>query len=115
MSVTIYHNPRCAKSRATLTLLKQRGIDPVVVEYLRNSPTEAEIRRLLGKLGLKPRELLRTREPEFRKARLDNPATPDAVIIRAMAKYPQLIERPIVVKGNKAALGRPPENVLKIL
>jgi arsenate reductase len=115
MSVTIYHNPRCTKSRETLKLLNKRGIEPVIVEYLMSPPSEAEIRQLLKKLGLKPRELLRAKEPEYKKAGLDDPDASDADIIRAMAKYPKLIERPIVVKGNKAALGRPPENVLKIL
>jgi arsenate reductase (glutaredoxin) len=115
MSVTIYHNPRCSKSRQTLALLEKRGIRPKVIEYLVTPPTEAELGRLLKLLGLTPRELLRTKEEEYKKARLDNPEVPDADIIRAMIKYPRLMERPIVVSNNKAVLGRPPEKVLKIL
>jgi arsenate reductase len=115
LTVTIYHNPRCTKSREALELLHKRGIKPVVVDYLASPLTEAEIRQLLKKLGLKPRELLRTRETEYKSARLDNPATSEADIIQAMAKYPKLIERPIIVCGNKAALGRPPKNILNIL
>ena len=115
MPVPSYHNPRCTKSRETLKLLNQRGIEPVIIDYLASPPTQAELRQLLKHLGLKPRELLRTREPEYKLARVDNPATSDADIIRAMANHPKLIERPIVVSGNKAALGRPPENILMIL
>ncbi len=114
-SVTIYHNPRCTKSRQTLALLEQRGIKPKVIEYLVTPPTEAELKRLLKLLGISPRELLRTKEEEYKQAKLDKPDVTDAEIIRAMIKYPRLMERPIVVAGNKAALGRPPENVLKII
>ncbi|HSD98015.1 MAG TPA: arsenate reductase (glutaredoxin) [Sulfuricaulis sp.] len=113
--VTIYHNPRCTKSRQTLALLEQRGIKPKVIEYLVTPPTEAELKRLLKLLGITPRELLRTKEDEYKQAKLDRPDVTDAEIVRAMVKYPRLIERPIVVSGNKAALGRPPENVLKII
>ena len=114
-SVTIYHNPRCTKSRQTLALLEQRGIKPKVIEYLVTPPTEAELKRLLKLLGLSPRELLRTKEEEYKKAKLDKPDVTDAEIIRTIVKYPRLMERPIVVVGNKATLGRPPENVLKII
>ena len=115
MSVTIYHNPRCTKSRQTLALLEQRGIQPRIVEYLVTPPTEAELKRLLKLLGISPRELLRTKEEEYKQAKLDKPGVTDTEIIHAMIKYPRLMERPIVVVGNKAALGRPPENVLKII
>ncbi|MBI3779385.1 MAG: arsenate reductase (glutaredoxin) [Gammaproteobacteria bacterium] len=115
MPITIYHNPRCSKSRQTLALLEKRGLEPKVIEYLVTPPTEAELKRLLKLLGLQPRELLRTKEDEYKQAKLDRPDVTDAEILRAMVKYPRLIERPIVVSGNKAALGRPPENVLKIL
>lgn len=115
MPVTIYHNPRCSKSRRTLTLLEQHGIKPKVVEYLVTPPTEVELKRLLKLLGMAPRELLRTKEDEYKQAKLDRADATDAEIVRAMVKYPRLIERPIVVSGNKAALGRPPENVLKII
>ena len=114
-SVAIYHNPRCTKSRQTLALLEDRGIQPRIVEYLVTPPTEAELKRLLKLLGISPRELLRTKEEEYKQAKLDKPDVTDAEIIRAMVKYPRLMERPIVVVGNKAALGRPPENVLKII
>jgi arsenate reductase len=114
-SVTIYHNPRCTKSRQALALLEQRGIKPKVIEYLVTPPTEAELKRLLKLLGISPRELLRTKEEEYKQAKLDKPDVTDAEIIRAMIKYPRLMERPIVVAGNKAALGRPPEIVLKII
>jgi arsenate reductase len=114
-SVTIYHNPRCTKSRQTLALLEQRGIKPKVIEYLVTPPTEAELKRLLKLLGISPRELLRTKEEEYKQAKLDRPDVTDAEIIHALVKYPRLMERPIVVVGNKAVLGRPPENVLKII
>lgn len=115
MPVTIYHNPRCQKSRETLALLEKRGIEPRVVDYLQHPPTVAELRTLLRQLGLSARELLRHKESEYKQAGLDNPALGDEAILRAMVKHPKLIERPIVVSGKKAALGRPPENVLKIL
>ena len=115
ISVTIYHNPRCSKSRQTLALLESRGIEPKIIEYLVTPPTEAELRRLLKLLGMPPRELLRPKEAEYKQAKLDRPDVTDAEIIRAMVKYPRLIERPIVVSENKAALGRPPEKVLKII
>lgn len=115
MPVTIYHNPKCAKSRATLKLLTDRGINPVVIEYLKTPPSEAELKKLIGMLGIAPRALLRAGEAEYKQAKLDNAGVSDAHIIKAMAKHPKLIERPIVVAGKKAALGRPPENVLKIL
>ena len=116
MQVTIYHNPRCAKSRATLQLLEARGIEPVIVEYLKNPPSKTELAGLVKLLGIEPRALLRTKEPEYQQAGLANPKLSDAAILQAMIKHPKLIERPIVVAGkNKAALGRPPENVLKIL
>lgn len=115
LPVTIYHNPRCTKSRQTLALLEQHGIKPKVIEYLVTPPTEAELKRLLKLLGIAPRELLRRKEEEYERAGLDRPDVTDAEIVRAMVKYPRLIERPIVVSGSKAALGRSPENVLKIL
>ncbi len=115
MSVTIYHNPRCTKSRQTLALLEQHGIKPKIIEYLVTPPTEAELKRLLKLLGLSPRELLRKKEEEYKQAKLDDPDVSDAQIISALVKHPRLIERPIVVSGNKAALGRPPEKVLEIL
>ncbi|MGH7123527.1 MAG: arsenate reductase (glutaredoxin), partial [Stellaceae bacterium] len=113
MTVTIYHNPRCNASRRTLALLEKKGITPIVVEYLKTPPTVLELKQLLAKLGLGPRELLRKKEAK--EAGLDKPDLSDAQLIAGMAKHPIAIERPIVVKGNRAALGRPPEAVLKIL
>ena len=115
MEITIYHNPRCGKSRQTLALLEARGIKPAVVEYLKTPPDAATLKALLKKLGLKPRQLLRTKEAAYQDAGLDNPALSDEAVIKAMLEHPILIERPIVVIGDKAALGRPPENVLAIL
>jgi arsenate reductase (glutaredoxin) len=113
MSVTIYHNPRCNKSRQTLALLEARGVKPRIIEYVRTPPTAAELKRLLKLLGMTPRQLLR--QKEAKDAGLDDPALGDAELIAGMVKHPIVIERPIVVTGERAALGRPPEAVLKIL
>jgi arsenate reductase len=115
MPITIYHNPKCAKSRETLKLLEARGLEPVIVEYLKTPPDIATLQRLIKLLGIAPRALLRTKEPEYKQAGLADPKLSDAAILKALVKYPKLLERPIVVANNKAALGRPPENVLKIL
>jgi arsenate reductase (glutaredoxin) len=115
MAVTIYHNPRCSKSRATLALLEGRGIEPRVVEYLKNPPDAATITGLLHKLGIPARTLLRRNEPEYQTLRLDDPALSEADLVAAMAEHPKLIERPIVVAGRQARIGRPPEAVLEIL
>lgn len=115
MAVTIYHNPRCTKSRQTLALLEERGITPVVIDYLKNPPGEAELDKLLKLLRLEPRELMRKQEAEYKEAGLDDPALSRAQLIRAMVAHPKLIERPIVVANGKAAIGRPPEKVIEIL
>lgn len=115
MQVTIYHNPRCSKSRQTLALLRERGVEPEIVEYLKTPPDAATLRDLLAKLGLAPRALLRRREAAYRDNNLGDPALGDDALIAAMAAHPILIERPIVVAGERAALGRPPENALAIL
>lgn len=115
MSIVIYHNPRCSKSRSTLQLLADRGIHPVVVEYLKAPPTVEELKILLGKLGMTPRQLLRKSEAVYKELGLDDTRLPDDALIKAMAEHPVLIERPIVVSGDKAALGRPPEAVLALL
>jgi len=115
MPVTIYHNPKCAKSRETLKLLRDRGIEPEIIEYLKTPPSRSKLSELLKLLGLKPRELLRIKEPEYRQCGLNDPGLSDNAILAAMVKHPRLIERPIVVKGRKAALGRPPEKALSIL
>lgn len=111
--VTIYHNPRCSKSRQTLELLRARGIEPRVVEYLKTPPSADELRRLLALLGLAPRQLLR--RAEAAEAGLDDPGLSDDALIAGMVAHPRVIERPIVVAGDRAALGRPPEAVLAIL
>ncbi len=115
MGVTIYHNPRCSKSRETLELIRNRGIEPTVVEYLKTPPSAGELKAMLGRLGLKPRDLMRRKEPVYKELGLDAPHLSDAALIEAMVRNPVLIERPIVVRGDKAALGRPPEAVLQIL
>lgn len=113
MTVTIYHNPRCSKSRETLSLLEARGAAPRIVEYLKTPPDKAELQRLLKLLGMMPRQLLRAKEAK--EAGLDRPDLSDDALIAGMVAHPAVIERPIVVKGERAALGRPPEAVLKIL
>ena len=110
--VTIYHNPRCAKSRATLKLLEDRGIQPQIVEYLKTPPDEKTLQALLKKLGLGAADLVRGKE---HKALGLRPTDDPRELIRRMARHPEIIERPIVVVGGKARLGRPPENVLDIL
>jgi arsenate reductase len=113
--VTIYHNPRCSKSRATLELLRREGIEPVIIEYLKSPPTQTELARILDMLGMAPRELMRRKESEYREQGLDNPDLKKKALIKAMHDTPKLIERPIVIAHGKAALGRPPEKVLEIL
>ena len=116
MTVTIYHNPRCSKSRETLALLQERGLTPNVVAYLEQPPSPEEIRNLLNLLGLDDaRSLMRKGEAEYAELGLDNPTLDQDALIAAMVSHPRLIERPIVVNGQQAALGRPPENVLAIL
>lgn len=119
MSVTIYHNPRCGKSRATLQLLRERGVEPTVIEYLATPPDARRLTQLLKLLGLAPRDLMRKGEAAYKENRLADPRLDDAALVAAMVAHPILIERPIVVvkdaKGERAALGRPPEAVLAIL
>ena len=112
MDVTIYHNPRCATSRKTLELLRKRGIEPRIVEYLKTPPDAAELKRLVKLLGIAPHALLRKKEAK--EAGLDK-LTSDDALIAALAKHPIAIERPIAVNGNRAALGRPAEKVLDVL
>ena len=113
MAVTIYHNPRCSKSRQTLALLEERGLEPEVVRYLEEPLDAKSIKALLKKLGLKPQELARKKEAPYKELNLAD--ADDHAMIEAMAAHPILLERPIVVNGAKAALGRPPEAVLEIL
>lgn len=112
--IQIFHNPRCSKSRQTLELLAERGIDPEIIRYLETPPTEQELSDILETLGLQPRELMRIGENEYKELGLDNPDLSRAQLIAAMVATPKLIERPIVLANGKAALGRPPENVLTI-
>ena len=114
-SVSIYHNPRCSKSRQTLQLLEDNGISPNIVLYLESPPSADDINTLLKKLGISARELLRKGEDAYKANNLGDTTLSDAALVAAMAAYPKLIERPIVVKGSKAVLGRPPENVLTLV
>lgn len=115
MPATIYHNPRCSKSREALALLRDRGVEPVVVEYLQTPPDAATLKTLLAALGLRPRALLRRQEPEYSELGLDDPLIRDDALIDAMVAHPRLIERPIVMIDGKAVLGRPPAKVLEII
>ncbi len=115
MTVTILHNPRCSKSRATLNMLRGKDIEPKIIDYIENPPTAEEFREILAKLDLSPRDLLRKGEKIYKQLELSDTALSDTALITAMVGNQILIERPIVVNGDKAALGRPPENVLEIL
>ena len=113
--ITIYHNPRCSKSRATLKILEEKGIQPKIIEYLKTPPNAALLGTFLGKLGMEPRHLMRKGEAPYKELNLANETQDRATLIDAMVENPILIERPIVVNGDKVALGRPPENILAIL
>jgi len=115
MSITIYHNPKCSKSRQTLKLLQEQGINPVTIEYLKNPPTVEKLKEILSLLGVSPRDLMRKKEDEYKELDLANSKLSDKDLIDFMVKHPILIERPIVLANGKAALGRPPEQVLNIL
>ena len=114
MTVSIYHNPKCSKSRETLALLRGHGVEPRIVEYLKAPPTAAELKAIIGKLGIQPEQLVRKGE-EIYKTKYAGRTLTDAQWIEAMVKDPILIERPIVVAGRRAAIGRPPESVLPLL
>jgi arsenate reductase len=113
--VTIYHNPRCSKSRETLKLLEEKGIQPTVIEYLKDTPSKTELQSIISALECSPRELMRTKEAEYKELALDNPELSDDQLLDAMIATPKLIERPIVTTDGKARIGRPPESVLEIL
>ena len=115
MSITIYHNPKCSKSRQTLKLLQEQGINPLTIEYLKNPPTVEKLKEILSLLGVSPRDLMRKKENEYKELGLASCKLSDRDLIRYMVKNPILIERPIVLANGKAALGRPPEQVLNIL
>ena len=112
--VVLYHNPRCSKSRSALALLREKGVEPDVVEYLNTPPTAAELRALVKKLGIKPEALVRTGEDIY-KSRFKGKTLSDAQWIDALAANPILIERPVAVRGERAVIGRPPEKVLELL
>ena len=115
MAVTIYHNPRCSKSRCALQLLRDRGVEPKIVEYLKTPPSADEIAALLAKLGMEPRALMRVKEAAYREAGMADESLSRRALLDLMAENPIVIERPIVVNGARAALARPPESVLSIL
>lgn len=113
--VTIYHNPRCSKSRQTLSLLEEQGVTPNVIEYLKTPPSVEKLGEILTLLELSPRELMRKKEAPYAELNLADASMSEAELINAMVNNPVLIERPIVLANGKAAIGRPPENVLALL
>jgi arsenate reductase len=115
MSLKIYHNPRCSKSRQALELLQEKGLKPQVIEYLKTPPSARELEAILTSLRLEPQEITRTKEETYQQLGLSKKSLSRKEWIEVLVKNPILIERPIVVNGNKAALGRPPEKVLEIL
>jgi arsenate reductase (glutaredoxin) len=115
MSVTIYHNPKCSKSRQTLKLLGAKGITPNIIEYIKIPPTVEKLKEILSQLGIAPRDLIRKKEDTYKELELGNPSLSDKDLISFMVEHPILIERPIVITNGKATLGRPPEKVLDIL
>lgn len=115
MSIKIFHNPRCSKSRQTLSLLQEHEIQPHIIEYLKTPPSKEELEEILRLLDLEPRDLMRKKEKEYKAAGLDNPDLDREALIQGMVDNPKLIERPIVIKGNKAVIGRPPEKVLELV
>ena len=112
---TIYHNPRCSKSRQTLQILRDRGIEPSIVEYLKTPLQKDELKKISTSLGFRPKEFVRKNESDFKERNLVNHLEDDDKMIEAMAAYPKIIERPIVVLKDKAVIGRPPDNVLKLI
>jgi len=115
MNVKIYHNPRCGKSRQTLQLIKDQGIEPEIIEYLKTPPSAEELDVILQKLGMEPRDLIRKNETEYKANGLHDEALDRQALIKGMISHPILIERPIVIANDKVAIGRPPEHVLSIL
>jgi arsenate reductase len=113
--LTLYHNPRCSKSRGALELIEARGLTPTLVRYLETPLNAAQIKALLGKLGISARQLLRTGEDEYKMLQLADESLSEAQLIDAIAQHPKLMERPILEVGDKAVIGRPPENVLELL
>ena len=114
-NITIFHNPRCSKSRQTLQLIREQGVEPNIIEYLKTPPDEATLTDILERLGISAHELTRTGESLYKELGLDQDSPDEARMLRLLAENPKLIERPIVVTPHGAAIGRPPENVLKLL
>jgi len=114
-SITIWHNPRCSKSRQTLQLIRDRGVEPTIVEYLSSPPSAAELAGALKALGMEPRDLMRKKEAPYEELSLGNEGLSRAQLIDAMVENPALIERPVIFRGTHAVVGRPPENVLELL
>ncbi|MDF1819811.1 MAG: arsenate reductase (glutaredoxin) [Immundisolibacteraceae bacterium] len=115
MSLEIWHNPRCSKSRQTLELLREQGHEPTIIEYLKTPPTPARLKTVLAMLGMSPRELMRRKEADYKTQGLGDEALSNDTLIAAMIEFPKLIERPVVINGDRAAVGRPPEQVLALL
>lgn len=115
MKITLYHNPQCSKSRATLALLQEKGVDVTIIEYLKTPLTIAELEKVAQKLGLEPRQFMRHGEVEYKNENLADENLTNQALLEAIVKYPRLLERPIAVSQTKAVIGRPPENVLTLL
>lgn len=115
MEITIYHNPRCSKSRQTLALLEENGIEPTIVDYLKTPPNHQQLDSILRGLNMQPRELMRKGEAQYAELKLSDVKLSRDQLIEAMVNTPKLIERPIVVVGDEIVIGRPPENVLTII
>ena len=115
MALEIWHNPRCSKSRQTLALVREQGLEPTVIEYLKTPPTVERLHQVLAMLGLTPRQLMRRKETDYKEQGIDDDSLMDDQLIAAMIEFPKLIERPVVINGDRAAVGRPPEQVLGIL
>ncbi len=115
MTVQMYHNPRCSKSRQTLALLEEKGIDPEIILYLETPPTPSQLRDVLKKLDVPAHDILRTGEKLYKQLELNDKSLPEDALLTAMNAHPSLIERPIVINGDKAKVGRPPEAVLEII
>lgn len=115
MSVTIYHNPRCSKSRQTLALIRERGLEPEVIDYLGQPPSASEIKRIIELLGVRTRDVIRSGEAAYRDLGLGDDSIGDEALIEAIRQHPILLQRPIVIVGDQARIGRPPESVEAIL
>ena len=114
-TVTIYHNPRCSKSRQTLQLLQENGVEPKIVLYLENTPSAEALNKVVNTLGISVRELMRTGEAAYKENNLNDTSLSDQQLLEAMVTHPKLIQRPIVLANSQARIGRPPEAVLEIL